>query len=193
MSPNCTSPKKAALLERSVGGWADWDMGQLDSITPDELEAFDEFSRTTLDSAEWLNTERSRVRLFGSLVSEFCAWAVMRLSWGQVVRFDAKNARHLQAVTYKLVTLDEAVFPIIRLSWWAAPSLADIPARTRTTRSLTYRSGRSGRWGTSVPYRLIRRMLSPQDEVNSPLSHVLVVVRQTVIADDDAAARPWSG
>lgn len=187
-------PKKAALLERSVGGWADWDMGQLDSITPDELEAFDEFSRTTLDSAEWLNTERSRVRLSEVWYRNFVRGQVMRLPGGRVVRFDAKNARHLQAVTYKLVTLDEAVFPIIRLSWWAGPHrLADIPSPYPHD-SFPYVPFWAFReMGTGVPYGLIRRMLSPQDEVNSRLSRMYwLLSAKRVIADDDAAARPWS-
>ena len=187
-------PGKAALLERSIGGWADWDMGQLDSITPDELEAFDEFSRTTLDTAEWLNTERSRVRLSEVWYRNFVRGQVMRLPGGRVVRYDEKNPRHRQAVAYKVVTLDMAVFPIIRLSWWAGPHrLADVPSPYPHD-SFPYVPFWAFReTGTGVPYGLVRRMVSPQDEVNSRLSRMYwLLSAKRVIADDDAAARPWS-
>lgn len=187
-------PGKAEILTRSLGDWATWDMGKFDSITPDELEAFEEYSRTTLEAAEWLHTERDRVRLSEVWYRNFVRGSVMRLPGNRAVRYDAKNPRHQLAVRSGVVTLDQTVFPVVRLSWWAGPHrLADIPSPYPHD-SFPYVPFWGFREsGTGVPYGLVRRMMSPQDEVNSRLSRMYwLLSAKRVIADDDAASRPWA-
>lgn len=186
-------PGKGPLLEQAVRGWADWDQGHLDAIDADLMQAHEDFRSTSLELAEWLSTERDRVRLSEVWYRRYVRGQIMRLPDGSALRFDEKNPLHGASVAAGVVTLESAVIPLVRLSWWAGPHrLADLPSpyphdAFPYVPFWGYREAETG-----VPYGLIRGMISPQDEVNSRLARMYwLLSAKRVIADSDAAHRPW--
>ena len=186
-------PGKKALLEQSVRGWADWSDDQFAAIDEDLLSAYSDYRRTSLEASEWLSSERERVRLVEVWYRNYVRGQVLRLPDDSVIRFDPENPRHRQVADSGRVPLVPAVLPIVRLSWWVGPHrLADLPSpyphhEFPYVPFWGFRENENG-----APYGLIRRMMSPQDEVNSRLSRMYwLLSAKQVIADSDAAHRPW--
>ena len=186
-------PGKKRVLEEAVRGWAEWDQGRLDAIDSDLMGAYDDFRASTIESLEWLSVERDRVRLSEVWYRNYVRGTVMRLPDGSVLRHDAKNPIHRAAVAAGVVEVQDAVLPLVRLSWWAGPHrLIDMPS-PYSHDAFPYVPFWAFREGeTGAPYGLIRGMLSPQDEVNSRLSRMYwLLSAKQIIADSDAAHRPW--
>lgn len=186
-------PGKRKLLEEAVRGWADWDQGRQDAFDDDLMGAYDDFRASSLETLEWLSVERDRVRLSEVWYRNYVRGKVMRLPDGSVLRYDESNANHRTAVAAGVVTVGDAVLPVVRLSWWAGPHrLIDIPSpyphdAFPYVPFWAFREGETG-----IPYGLIRGMLSPQDEVNSRLARMYwLLSAKQVIGDADAAYKPW--
>lgn len=186
-------PGKGTLLESAVRGWADWDQGHIDAYDAELMAAHDDFRSSSLEVLEWLSVERDRVRLSEVWYRNYVRGQVMKLPDGTVMRYDDANPNHQLAVQSGTVTLTSAVLPVVRLSWWAGPHrLADLPSpyphdAFPYVPFWGYREGETG-----APYGLIRGMISPQDEVNSRLARMYwLLSAKQVIADSDAAHRPW--
>jgi hypothetical protein len=118
----------------------------------------------------------------------------MVLPDGVVREYDKNNETHVRVVEEGLVELRKALFPKIRLAWWAGPHfLTDVPS-PYPHNDFPYVPF----WGvredkTNAPYSLIRWMRSPQDEVNARLSKMIwLLSAKRVIADTDAFDMPVS-
>lgn len=187
-------PKKAALIDSAISNWAEWDSISTSTSFLDLAHAHETELRSTIEENEWKDTGRKRLCLYEVWYRHWQASLVMRVPSGQTMEFDDKNPAHLQAVGMGLASVQKAVFPKIRLSWWVGPhQLADIPS--------PYPHGFFPYvpfWGykednTGIPYGLVRRMMSPQDEINARLSRMMwLLSAKRIIADSDAVDSPWA-
>lgn len=149
-------------------------------------------SRSSITSEEYRDFERKRAALFEVWYKVFETGVVMRAPGGRVVEFDLENPKHQALAASGQIMLERVILPRIRLSWWVGPyQLLDIPSPYPHNRFpyvpfWGYREDRTG-----VPYGLIRRMMSPQDEINSRLSKMMwLLSAKRVIADSDATIWP---
>jgi hypothetical protein len=187
-------PKQASLIRKAITRWADWDEvstaeGSLDLINSYEMEL-----RSTIEETEWRDVDRKRVCLYEVWYRHWRSAPVMVLPSGQIMELDDQNPLHLQAVAMGMAQIRKAVFPKVRLSWWLGPHmLADLPS--------PYPHGYFPYipfWGyredsTGVPYGMVRRMMSPQDEINARLSRMMwLLSAKRVIGDSDAVDQPWA-
>lgn len=187
-------PGQAKLINSAVSNWADWDSISTSTSFLDLAHAHETELRSTIEENEWRDTGRKRLCLYEVWYRHWQASPVMRLPSGQTMEFDDKNPAHIQAVGLGLATVQKAVFPKVRLSWWVGPhQLADIAS--------PYPHGFFPYvpfWGykednTGIPYGLVRRMMSPQDEINARLSRMMwLLSAKRIIADSDAVDSPWS-
>ena len=185
-------PKKRALLERAIAGWADWDESLYRESASELLVGRETEALTALEASEWRDTERKRLCLYETWYRNWVAGVVARLPSGRVIEVDLKNPRHIAALESESVELTRAVFPKVRLAWWCGPhQLADIPSpyphgAFPYVPFFGYRED-----GSRIPYGLIRRMMSPQDEVNARLMRMMwLLSAKRVIVDSDALAMP---
>jgi hypothetical protein len=181
-------PEHKTLLERVIGGWAGWDPGYFTESALDLGRAFEEETRTSLEEIEWRDSFRRRLCLYEVWYKRFVRGRIMRLPGGRVLEFDKHNKQHQLAVQLGMTQPEPALLTKVRLSWWVGPhQLADIPSPYAHNRFpympfWGYREDRTG-----VPYGLVRRMMSPQDEVNARLSKMMwLLSAKRVIMDADA-------
>lgn len=128
----------------------------------------------TIPESDWRDSTRKRLCLYEVWYRVWTRGFVIRTPDGRTVEVDLNNDRHAQAVANGMVQPIPAIFPKMRLSWWIGPHrIADLPT--------PYKHGRFPYipfWGfredlTGIPYGLIRRMRSPQDEINARLSKMM--------------------
>lgn len=187
-------PKKAALIRKATSRWADWDEISTSESSVDLINQYEIELRSSIEENEWRDADRKRVCLYEVWYRHWKAAPVMILPSGQVLELDEKNQIHLQAVASGMVQVRKSVFPAVRLSWWLGPhQLVDVPS--------PYSHGFFPYvpfWGyrednTGVPYGMVRRMMSPQDEINSRLSRMMwLLSAKRVIGDSDAVDQPWA-
>lgn len=187
-------PKKAALIRKATSRWADWDEISSAESSVDLINQYEIELRSSIEENEWRDMDRKRVCLYEVWYRHWKAAPVMVLPSGQVLELDEKNPAHLQAVAAGMVQVRKSVFPAVRLSWWLGPhQLVDVPS--------PYSHGFFPYvpfWGyrednTGVPYGIVRRMMSPQDEINSRLSRMMwLLSAKRVIGDSDAVDQPWA-
>lgn len=189
-------PGKKALLQRAVGSWADWD-GISENVNGDDdglVSGYEAEARTSLESTEWLDTERERVCLYEVWYRVWGSRPVLVLPTGVVQEYDENNPAHVAAVDSGMVSVRKATFPKVRLAWWAGPHFLSDEPSPYTHNSFPYVPF----WGyredtTGAPYGLIRWMRSPQDEVNARLSKMMWLLSgKRIIADTDALDMPIS-
>lgn len=187
-------PDKAKLIKKAMSRWADWDEVSTTEPILDLARSYDVELRSSLEEAEWRDVDRKRVCLYEVWYRHWQAKPVMVMPSGQVMELDERNPAHLQAVALGMVRVQKAVFPKVRLAWWAGPHLlADVPS--------PYLHGYFPYvpfWGyrednTGVPYGMIRRMMSPQDEINARLAKMMWLLSgKRIIADSDAVDMTWA-
>lgn len=187
-------PDHAQIIRGAASQWADWDWEGFSGTTAQieqVRDAYSEFARTTLESIEWLDTDRDRLALYEVWYRVWERGFVMRTPDGRIVEFDRKNPAHRQAVAIG-VPLEETVLSRVRVSFWVGPiQLIDMPSPFPHNRYpyVPFWGFREDR--TGIPYGLIRRMMSPQDEVNARLSKMMwLLSAKRIEADEDAFADP---
>jgi len=187
-------PKQAKLIKTAMNRWADWDEISTAEGVLDLARSYDTEQASSIEETEWRDSDRKRICLYEVWYRHWRSAPVMVLPSGQIMELDEKNPAHLEAVAMNLAQVRKAVFPKVRLSWWVGPHLlADVPS--------PYLHGHFPYvpfWGyreddTGVPYGMIRRMMSPQDEINARLSKMMwLLSAKRVIADSDAVDQPWA-
>lgn len=186
-------PRKATLIRNATARWADWDEISISAGDIDLAASLSAEQRSTIEETEWRDTDRKRVCIYEVWYRHWRAAPVIVFPSGEVLEFDENNPAHLYAVASNNVQVSKAVFPKVRLSWWCGPHfLEDVPSPYPHgyfpyVPFWAYREDVSG-----VPYGLIRRMMSPQDEINARLAKMMwLLTAKRVIADSDAADMPW--
>lgn len=182
-------PEHAKVLEQAIGRWADWDLSRFDSSVDSYLlTGYESELRSSLTESEWLDTSRRRIRIYEVWYRHWVNRPVMTLPTGRVLEVNLKDPRHVEAIALGVVQVRKAAFPKVRCAWWAGPHfLHDVPSPYKHGHFpyvpfFGYREDNS-----RVPYGMIRRMMSPQDEVNTRLMRMMwLLSAKRVIADEDA-------
>jgi hypothetical protein len=130
-----------------------------------------------------------RMCLYEAWYRRWVRGLVLKLRDGRAIEFDRKSQSQVQALAGGIAQLQEAVFPKLRLAWFAGPhKLADVPTPYRHNR-IPYVPF----WGkredlTGVPYGLVRSMRSMQDEINARNSKLIALLASKRITMTDGVA-----
>lgn len=158
----------------------------------DLLQAVEAAHTTSLQDREWYHGERRRYKLIELWYRVWQRMMFLELPNHQFLEFDRENERHVAAVVTGRAELVERVIAVPRLSWWLGPHrLADMesPYPHNSFPYVPfwgYREDESG-----IPYGMIRRMMSPQDEINARLSKMIwLLSAKTLMGDSDAFDMP---
>lgn len=181
-------PEHAELIENAMTGWAKWDFAPYTEPTLDLARRFDEHHRTSLEAREWQDTERKRLALYEVWYRVYQRGQVLRLPGNYVIEYDPNNPQHRALTLAQMVQPEDTTLTKVRLAWWLGPHpLYDIASPYPHNHFpyvpfFGYREDATG-----IPYGLIRRMMSPQDEVNARLSKMMwLLSAKRVIMDEDA-------
>lgn len=187
-------PNKAKLIEGLEGHHPDFTGFDADIPAQSEMiNVIEAASSSTLARAEWYDAERRQYALYEVWYRHWVRGTVLRLADDQVIEYDKGNLAQAIAIAMGQAVPEPATFTRMRLSWWCGPVQLDDLASPLPHNNFPYtpvwgiREDRSG-----MPYGLIRRMMSPQDEINARLSKMMwLLSAKRVIADSDAADMPW--
>jgi hypothetical protein len=186
-------PKKAQVIKNTIAKWPTWDDVSPSISSLDLASSYDAERRSSIESNEWVDSERRRVCIFEVWYRNWKSAPVLKLPSGEVIEYDEGNEAHTQAVALGMAELTRATFPKVRLAFWCGPHfLHDVESPYKHgffpyVPFFAYREDNTG-----VPYGLVRRMISPQDEINARLSKMMwILSAKRIIADSDAVDRPW--
>lgn len=183
-------PEHANMFEECIAGWAHFDPTGWDES---ELQYMDESCerRFNMDRDEWCNPQRKLMCLYELWYRTIERGYVVRSRDGkQVYQFDPKNPNpvHIAAVESGAMTIEPAIIPKMRMSWWCGPHrLIDIPSPYphQWFPYVPFWGFREDR--TNAPYGMIRMMKPLQDEINARRAKMMWQLSAvTVQVDDDA-------
>lgn len=185
-------PTHKQLISHAVRGWKAWD-GAWSDNKPQQMvqlmHAYSEMQETVFDEETWFDTDRRRIRVFEVWYRAYQRGTVLKLSDGRVIEYQANNPLHQTAIALKTAQPIVGTFPKMRLCYFlGCHRIVDLPSPMPHD-SFPY----IPLWGfredgTGIPYGLIRRMMSPQDEVNARRSKMMwLLSAKRVIMDSDAS------
>ncbi len=188
-------PRHTDVIDRAFNLWADWDVPyywqhgyQALLGRQDLVREYEAYTRMSLEELEWRQYERQRMALYEVWYRTWKKAVIMLLQDDSFMEYDQRNPRHVQVVGMGIVRLQPALISKARRSFWIGPHMvADQPSPYPHNKFPYVKF-----WGmredkTGVPYGLIRRMMSPQDEVNTRLSKMMwLLSAKRIIADEDA-------
>jgi len=182
-------PKHKELIEYTLTNWANFDAWE-NSINHEYLAGcYDlERSQTTIPQDEWVNTDRGRVCVYEVWYRVSESTMVFTDQSGIVREFDKKNIGHAVLVASKAVELSKTITSKVRRAWYIGPhAISDEPSPYNHN-FFPYVPV----WGfktdeNKLPYCLVSRMISPQDEVNARLSKLMDILSiKRVLAYSDS-------
>lgn len=137
---------------------------------------------------EWFNNIRKTVLVYEVWYRQLIAGYTMRMPNGKVVEWDKANPMHLEAALRGMIQPQPATFHKVRVAFWVGGRLVrdePSPYKHRYFPYIPFFGYREDKAG--VPYGLIRRARSPQDEVNARKTKMLWQLASVrVKADEDA-------
>lgn len=181
-------PNHKELINKAVSGWADFaDIAELSYEHP-LMSAYQDHTMTNYRRDEFVDTERGRIRVYEVHYRVFKRGLAMRLPDGRAVRFEKKNQLHQSLVLSGSVEVVNAPYSRMKTSWYVGPHLVSDGYSQLPHNKFPYVPF----WGfredsTLVPYGLIRRMFSPQDEVNFRRSKLTYLLNSKLIVKDEDA------
>lgn len=183
-------PKHERIIASAVKGWDKWfsTVSDLDDVPAGLKHAYQEYSQLSLNEMEYFDYGRDRLRVFEVWYRVPTQGAVMKLSSGRVIRVDKTNPVHAAAIAGGHVEVIEGRFPVMRMAFFIGPHrVMDIPSPLPHGNFPYIPFWGFREDGTGIPYGLIRRMISPQDEVNARLTKMMwLMTAKRVIMDKDA-------
>ncbi len=186
-------PQHADLVKMAVTGWGDWS-SLLVGTKPEQLveltSAYTEYQDTVFAEDTWFDTERRRVRVFEVWYRTVQRGAVLKLKDGRVIEFDKLNPIHRTAVALEHAKPIVGSFQKMRLAYFlGCHRIVDVPSPLPHDNFPYVPFWGFREDGTGIPYGLIRRMMSPQDEVNARRSKMMwLLSAKRTIMDRDATA-----
>lgn len=182
-------PKHKELIQNSLSSWANWDAWE-SSVNHQYLSGcYDlERNRTTIPQDEWISTDRQRICIYEVWYRVYENIMVFTDQAGIVREFDKNNIMHVSLVGSGMVQLSKSLTSKVRISWWIGPHLVSDEPSPYNHNFYPYVPF----WGFKddkhqMPYSLVSRMISPQDEINARLSKLMdILSSKRVIADSDA-------
>lgn len=187
-------PDHRELIDWAAKGWVGWSNAfeEVRSGYADLVHAYSEMQGTNLDETWWWDTERERVSVYEVWYRVPTQALVLKSPSGAVVRYDRNNPAHNAAVVAGYAQPIHATFDIMRLAYFLGPHrVADIPSPLPHDHFpyVPFWGFREDR--TGIPYGLIRRMMSPQDEVNARrLKMMWLLSAKRIVMDEDATKEP---
>lgn len=179
-------PQHKALIEGVGAGWSRQWLERNSSAGTVYAQSLDVERGWNLEDYEWRDTVRGRICLFEVWYRVWCRGYVLKLPDQRVVELDMQNPVHIAAVGNGVLKPQPAVYSKLRKSIWVGPhKLTDRAYQSRTLPYVPF-------WGyqedtTSVPYGLIRSMISPQDEINARRQKMLwLLSARRLTIDSDA-------
>lgn len=182
-------PDHAAILNQMANSWTGFATNLMvqDTMPNDAMtRAFDDYSRFRIQSNEWLDTMRKRVRMY-EVWYKVPAWAVvMRLSAARVVLFNEQNKLHQMAMQRGLVKLEKVLTRQVRKAMFAGPyRLTDEETSKRNFPYVPFFAFRDD--ADRTPYGLVDGMVSPQDEYNERRLRMQWLLKaKQILVDNDA-------
>lgn len=187
-------PQHKELIQWASKGWQGW-MNAFETMRGDSADlvhAYSQMQDITLDDTWWWDTERERVAVYEVWYRVPTSGIVLKSSNGTVVRYDNRNPIHQAALVGGHVQAVHATFDVVRLAYFIGPHrVVDIPSPLPGNYFpyVPFWGFREDR--TGIPYGLIRRMMSPQDEVNARrLKMLWILSAKRIIMDEDATREP---
>lgn len=184
-------PEHELLIKQAVNGWARWN-SIITSVDYENMislgHAYSEYQQTVLDEDTWWDTDRERVRVFEVWYRKYQKGVVLQLQDGRVIEYDKENAIHKAALAHGMATPISGVFPKMRLAYFlGCHRVVDVPSPLPHDDFPYVPFWGFREDGTGIPYGLIRRMMSPQDEVNARRAKMMwLLSAKRVIMDSDA-------
>lgn len=187
-------PQHKELIEWAARGWQGWS-NAFEDVRGDYVNlvhAYSEMQNSDLDETWWWDTERERVTIYEVWYRVPTQAVVLKSPAGAVFQYDRNNPVHQAALAGGHLQAVHATFDTMRLAYFIGPHrVIDIPSPLPHD-GFPY----VPLWGfredrTGIPYGLIRRMMSPQDEVNARrIKMMWLLSAKRVTMDEDATAEP---
>lgn len=185
-------PQHEELLLNATHGWSSFNYEEgLQSQSL--LGAYTDYDDFRVREEEWWDSVRKRIALFEVWYRQYVNKPVIKTHTGQVMLFDKTNRLHLAALAADKAMVEYAIFPVMRLSYFAGPHrLADLPS-PHPHNHFPYVPF----WGyvedaTKAPYGVIRGMMPSQDEVNKRKSKLTQILNSYQVIKDHNALQNMS-
>ncbi len=181
-------PQHEELIKYASKAWSNFDVEVELTKSHHLLGAYHDYSEFKYDTGEWYDSERERALIYEIYYRVFKNTPVILTPDNRIVEVDETNSLHIALISSGRVNIFNTPVPKMRLAYFIGPHrLIDVPS-PQPHNYFPYVPF----WGfredkTDVPYGLIRRMFSAQDEINhrrSKLTNLLNSKR--VIKDEDA-------
>lgn len=184
-------PAHKELIEAVAQGWQGYEgWGEFHSLGNGSslVDAHATEVSSNIVRGDWWDSDRRRALIYEVYYRVWDRKPVLKTQDGQVVLYDKTNKMHAAALAAGVVTVEVANFSRMRQAYFVGPhKLADRDSPHPHNKFpyvpfFGYREDKS-----NIPYGLVRRMLSPQDEINhrrNKLTWLLNLKR--VIKDNDA-------
>lgn len=182
-------PNKADVIDWAVNAWNDFaDVAVIEGTDPALVSAWEEYQGYGRKEAEWMNSDRNRVRLQVIYFRKVEKVPVIVLPDDRVIEFDKNNPAHVAAVAVGRVNVVMTNTSSIVESWYAGPhhlgdKKCDSPdGLFPLVPFIAYRKDKTGE-----PYGLISRAIPAQDEVNfRRIKLTFLLQAKRVVMDQDA-------
>jgi hypothetical protein len=185
-------PNHEHIIKQAVTGWRSWDGTFADGKEHQLVEllhAYSDSQETVLDEEMWWDAERRRIRVFEVWYRTYTRGTVLKLSDGRVIEYNPNNPLHKVALAHKTAKPVTGVYPKMRLAYFlGCHRITDTPSPLPHDNFPYIPLWGFREDGTGIPYGLVRRMMSPQDEVNARRSKMMwLLSAKRVIMDKDAS------
>jgi len=180
-------PEHKNLIQNALNGWSEVFASY--SEEPEPLYGpYQKEQSSERARSEYYDYGRKRVKVFEVWYRHWTKEPVITTSEGRSIRYDKNNVMHRAAVKSGAVKVSKAVFPSMRLSYFLGPHRIIDTKSSMPHNYFPYVPFWGFREdGTSIPYGLIRRMLSPQDEINARRSKMMwLLTARSIFVDEDA-------
>ena len=180
-------PEHKNLVQNALNGWGDLFRSYSD-VPEALLGSYQTETSSNRATHEYYDYGRRRLKVYEVWYRQWVKDAVITTSSGRAIRYDPKNTMHRAAVQSGSVQVSKAMFPVMRMSYFLGPHrVLDIasPLPHDQFPYIPFWGFRED--GTGIPYGLIRRMMSPQDEINARRSKMMwLLTARSIFVDDDA-------
>lgn len=192
-----TMPEHREVLRQSVNGWAEYSQDDGAHLgQPEDYDLASAYSNETRFSFtvkkwDWLDTARKMIRLYEVWYRVPAEVVVLHMG-DRKVPYNAKDPRHVEAVSRGLVKITKGITSQVRRALYAGPHrLLDEATTKRHFPYVPFFAFRDDEDGS--PYGLIDGMIAPQDEYNERRLRVQWMLKaRQVEMDSDALATEYN-
>lgn len=182
-------PNKAEIIDHAVNEWKGFvDVDNIEGHEAGLVSAWEEYRSWSRREAEYLSSDRKRLKLQIVYFRKIERKPIIRLSNGRVIEYDKNNTMHATAVGMGKVQVEMTQVSRIIETWFAGPHKLgerDCDAPNGMFPIVPFFGYRKD--STNEPYGLIARAIPAQDEVNfRRIKLTWLLQAKRIIADNDA-------